>query len=81
MVTTSEVEMDRLTAQCLERINRNVEEVAEGKSAFARWQTMVQREAEQISEAVGLCSKPSPSEARSEPVMAHSGVGPTVKTS
>ncbi len=76
-----QAEMDRVTAQHLERINRNVEEVAEEKAAFARWQTMKQREAEQISEAVKLCSTPSPSEPPREPVMAHSGVGPTVKTS
>jgi hypothetical protein len=74
-------EMDRVTAQYLERINRTLEEVAEEKSAFARWQTMKQREAEQISEAVGLCSKPSPSEPPREPVMAQSGAGPIVKTS
>jgi len=79
--TQIQAEMDRVTAQYLERINRNKEDVAEEKSAFARWLTMKQREAEQISEAVRLCSKPSPSEPPRESPMAHSGVGPSVKTS
>jgi hypothetical protein len=79
--TQIQAEMDRVTAQYLERINRDLEEVAEEKSAFARWQTMKQREAEQISEAVKLCSKPSPAEPPSEPVLAHSGAGANVKTS
>jgi hypothetical protein len=76
-----QAEMDRVTAQYLERINRTQEEVAEENSAFARWQTMKQREAELISEAVGLCSKPSPTVPASEPVMALSGAGAIVKTS
>ena len=79
--TQIQAEMDRVTAQYLERINRNLEEVAEEKSAFARWQTMKQREAEQISEAMKLCAKPSPSEPPSESLMPQSGAGPIVKTS
>jgi hypothetical protein len=81
MVTTPEAEMDRVTPQFPERIHRNLEEVAEERSAFARWQTMKQREAEKIPEAGRPCPKPSPPEPPSVPVMAHSGVGAIVKTS
>jgi hypothetical protein len=79
--TQIQAEMDRVTAQYLERINRNLEDVAEEKSALARWQTMKQRETEQISEAVKLCSKPSPADPPTDPVLAHSGAGAIVKTS
>jgi hypothetical protein len=60
-----QAEIDRVMAQNLERIKRNLDEVAFERAEFARWQTTKHQEAERISEAVGLCSKPSASDAPS----------------
>ena len=43
--------MERITAQCLDRMKRNQEEVAQEKAAFSKWQTTKQQEADRISEA------------------------------
>jgi hypothetical protein len=52
-------ELDRIKLQSMERIKRNLEEIASEKVQFATWQTMKRHEAERIAEAVGLCSIPS----------------------
>ncbi len=58
-----QAETDRIVAQNLERIQRNRDEVSREKAEFAKWQSMKHQEAERISEAVGLCSKPPAAEA------------------
>jgi hypothetical protein len=58
-----QTETDRIVAQNLERIQRNQDEVSREKAEFAKWQSMKHQEAERISEAVGLCSKPPAAEA------------------
>jgi hypothetical protein len=77
----TQAEMERITAQCLDRMKRNQDEVAQEKAAFSRWQTMKQQEADRISEAVGLCSKPSPAEAPVASLPALGGIGHSVKPS
>lgn len=54
-----QAEIDWLTARSMERIKRNLDDIAAEKAEFARWHTMKQQEAARISEAVALCSKPS----------------------
>jgi hypothetical protein len=56
-------ELDRATAQYLDRIKRNLDEVAWEKAAFAAWQTMKQQELQRIAEAIAVCAKPAPAEA------------------
>jgi hypothetical protein len=77
----TQTEMERITAQCLDRMKRNLDEVALEKAAFARWQTMKQQEADRITEAAGLCSKPSPAEAPVASLPALGGMGNSVKPS
>ena len=76
-----QVTMELVTAQSLDRIKRNLDEVVLEKTAFARWQTMKQQELERMSEAVGLCLKPSSPEPSGGSLMVTRGVGPTVKPS
>jgi hypothetical protein len=76
-----QAEMERVTAQYLDRINRNLNEVALEKAALAKWQTMKQQEAERISEAAGLCSKPCPSEPPSGSLLALREISPIVNPS
>jgi hypothetical protein len=54
-----QAEIDWLTERSMERIKRNLDDIAAEKAEFARWHTMKQQEAARISEAVALCSKPS----------------------
>jgi len=61
-----QAEMERVTAEYLERINRNLDEVAHGKGAFHRWQMKKQYEIQQIAEASTLCVTP-PAQADSTP--------------
>jgi replication initiation and membrane attachment protein DnaB len=77
----TQTEMERITAQCLDRMKRNLDEVAQEKAAFSRWQTMKQQEADRISEAVGLCSKPAPAETPVASLPALGGMGHSVKPS
>ena len=79
--TQIQMEMDRVMAQSLDRIKRNLDEVATEKGAFARWQAMKQQEAERMAEALALCSKPSPSEASTGTLMSLRGVDHTLKPS
>ena len=53
-----QAEMDRVTAEYLERINRNLDEVAHAKGAFHKWQMKKQHEIQQIAEAAALCVTP-----------------------
>jgi hypothetical protein len=52
-------ELERVKAQYLARINRNLEAVAREKARFTSWQTLNQREAQNISAAAELCLKPA----------------------
>jgi hypothetical protein len=54
-----QAEMERVTRQYVERMNRNLNEVAQEKEVFQKWQTRLQQEIEQITEAVSLCAKSS----------------------
>jgi hypothetical protein len=76
-----QTELDRLTAQYLERIKHNLDEVELEKSAYSRWQTLKQEESERISEAVGLCSKATPTETSSRAVLALREIGTGAKPS
>ncbi|MFI5095872.1 MAG: hypothetical protein ACHQIK_20815 [Candidatus Acidiferrales bacterium] len=76
-----QAEMERVTAQSLDQIKRNQDEVALEKAAFAEWQKTKQQEAERISEAIGLCSKPAPVEPPSASLVALRGIDATVKPS
>jgi len=64
-----QAETDRIVAQNLERIQRNRDEVSREKAEFAKWQSMKHEEAERISEAVGLCSRPPAAEAEAAPAL------------
>jgi hypothetical protein len=74
-------EMERATAQCLDRIKRNQDEVSLEKAAFAEWQRTKRQEVERIVEAVELCSKPSPPEPSSSALVAVREMDPKVKPS
>lgn len=56
-----QAEMERVTRQYVERMNRNLNEVAQEKEVFQKWQARLQQEIEQITEAVSLCAKSSAS--------------------
>jgi hypothetical protein len=51
-----QAEMERVTRQYVERMNRNLNEVAQEKEVFQKWQARLQQELEQITEAVSLCA-------------------------
>jgi hypothetical protein len=74
-----QAEMERVTAQCLERIKRNQDEVSLEKTAFSEWQRTKEQESDRISEAVELCSKVSPAEQPSAALVALQHVDPKVK--
>lgn len=65
-----QVEMDRVTAQYLARINGNLDCVAREKDAFRKWQVQKQEEAQQMAEAVALCVKHQGSQHEDESVIA-----------
>ena len=52
-----QLEMERVSEHYLERMNRNLDEVALARSPFTNWQAIKQHEVQRISEAVGLCEK------------------------
>jgi hypothetical protein len=54
-----QVEMERVTRQYVEKMNRNLTEVQQEKEAFQKWQNGLQYEVLQISEAVTLCAQPA----------------------
>jgi hypothetical protein len=61
-------EMERVTRQYVERMNRNMTEVQQEKEAFQKWQTAMQHEVLQISAAVTLCAQPAMYESANEQV-------------
>lgn len=65
-----QVEMDRVTAQYLARINGNLDCVAREKDALRKWQVQKQEEAQRMAEAVALCVKHQGSQAEDESVVA-----------
>jgi hypothetical protein len=50
-------EMERVTRQYMERMNRNLTGVQQEKDALQKWQTAMQHEVLRISEAVTLCAR------------------------
>jgi hypothetical protein len=76
-----QAELDRLVAQNLERIKRNLDEVAAEKAGFATWQAMKRQEAERMSEAVALCSKQSSAEPAAGAALALTASGSPAKLS
>jgi len=78
--TQIQAELDRVSAEFQERINRNLDEVKQEKSAFTRWQALKEQETERMTEAIGLCSKSPDSEPPSGPVPALREVGTIVKS-
>jgi hypothetical protein len=64
--TLLQSEMERVTRQYVERMNRNLTEVQQEKEAFQKWQTAMQHEVLRISEAVTLCAQPAVYESSSE---------------
>jgi hypothetical protein len=54
-----QAEMERVTRQYVERMNRNLTEVQQEKEAFRKWQSGMQFEVLRISEAVTLCAQPA----------------------
>jgi len=69
--TMLQAEMERVTRQYVERMNRNLTEVQQEKDAFQKWQTAMQHEVLRISEAVTLCAQPAVYE--SSPTQAAAG--------
>ena len=75
-----QAELDRVSAQYQDRIDRNLEEVTQEKAAFTRWQSQKEHEAEQMTEAVWLCSKTAASEPAAGSVLTIREVGSIVKS-
>jgi Arc/MetJ family transcription regulator len=55
--TLLQSEMEPVTRQYMERMNRNLTGVQQEKDVLQKWQTAVQHEVLQISEAVTLCAR------------------------
>ena len=62
-----QLEMERMTAHCMDRVQHNLSEVTLAKDAFLNWQTTKQSESLRISNAVALFSKPVAVEQASDP--------------
>ena len=62
-----QLEIERMTAHCLERIKHNLGEVTQAKDAFLNWQTIKQTEVQRITDAVALFTKPPAVEKPSDP--------------
>jgi hypothetical protein len=75
-----QAELDRVSAQYQERIDRNLEEVTQEKAAFTRWKRQKEQEAERMTEAVELCSKTAAAEPTGGAVLAIREVGSIVKS-
>jgi uncharacterized phage-associated protein len=66
-----QAELERVKAQYMARIGRNLAGVAREKAAFNSWLTMKQQESQSISEAAELCVKsivPEPAAASLPPL-------------
>ncbi len=75
-----QAEMERVTRQYVERMNRNLTEVQPEKEAFQKWQTAMQHEMLQISEAVTLCAQPAVYESSNEQAAGGGGQGLVAKS-
>jgi hypothetical protein len=53
-----QLEIERMTAHCMDRIKHNLGEVTLAKDAFLNWQTTKLKEAQRISDAVAIFKKP-----------------------
>ena len=62
-----QLEIERMTAHCLERIKHNLGEVTQAKDALLNWQTIKQKEAQRITDAVALFTKSPAVERPSDP--------------
>lgn len=76
-----QAELDRVTAQSLERIKRNLDEIAAERAEFERWHAMKHQEAERMAEAVGLCSNESTHETPNAAILALRSPEPVGKPS
>ena len=54
-----QAEMERVTRQYVEKMNRNLTEVQQEKEAFQKWQNAMPYGVLQISEALTLCAQPA----------------------
>jgi hypothetical protein len=61
-----QLEIERMTAHCLDRIKHNLGEVTQAKDASLNWQTTKQKESQRISDAIALFSKPVATETPSD---------------
>lgn len=52
-----QLEMEQVNEHYLERMNRNLDEVALERNPYIDWQKMKQQEVQRIADAVGLCEK------------------------
>jgi hypothetical protein len=77
-----QAEMERMTRQYVEKMNRNLTEVQQEKEAFQKWQSAMQFEVLQISDAVALCAQPAVFEtpAAERPAGAPSGASLVAKS-
>lgn len=74
-------ELERVTAQLLDRIKRSQDEVSLEKAAFTEWQRSKQQEADRISDAVALCSKLASPEPSAASLLAIREMDPAAKPS
>lgn len=72
-----QLEMEQINEHYLERMNRNLDEVAQERNPFVDWQKMKQQQVQRIADAVGLCEKQSMSKPSSAPPTSASTPSPT----
>ncbi|MGA7399839.1 MAG: hypothetical protein WCC99_11330 [Candidatus Sulfotelmatobacter sp.] len=70
-----EAELERVKAQYMAKITRNLDGVTREKAAFDSWQTLKKQAAESMAEAVELCLMPANSEAASAPLAKAAALG------
>ncbi len=73
--TQIEAELERVKAQYMARVTRNLDGVAREKAAFDSWQTLKKQATESMAEAVELCLMPAASEATSAPLAKAAALG------
>ena len=61
-----QLEIDRLKAHYLDRLQRNLDDISLVRTPLNNWQTMKQQEVQRISEAVKLCAKQAVTEPPTE---------------
>ncbi len=79
--TQIEAELERVKAQYMARVTRNLDGVAREKAAFDRWQTLKKQAAESMAEAVELCLMPPATGATSAPLAKAAALGTGSTTS